>query len=159
MQMAVLSGTKPKTRLLCLGNDILTDDAFGILVGEKLQPRLGDAVDIVTSMESGFYLMDHLIGVERVIVIDTIQTGQVHPGTIWVATHDAVEPVNGGSPHYIGLFETMEVGKGLGLPVADELVIVAVEAADCTTVGGVMDPAVRRAIPRVARLVGEMIGV
>ena len=97
------------------------------------------------------------MGVPRVVVIDTVQTGRVPPGTILTVREQDVEYTPGTSAHYIGLFETLALGRKLELPVAREVVIVAVEAADCRTLGGEMDPAVRRAIPEVIARVEEIL--
>ena len=64
----------------------------------------------------------------------------------------------GGSPHFIGLFETLALGSALGLRVPAEVTIIAVEAFDCLTLGGPMHPAVAAAIPRVVELVRYLIG-
>jgi hypothetical protein len=45
----------------------------------------------------------------------------------------------------------------LGLPVAEEVVFLAVEAADCSTVGGTMHPAVRAAVSSIVRLVHNLL--
>jgi hypothetical protein len=45
----------------------------------------------------------------------------------------------------------------MGLPVPRELVIIAVEAHDCTTVGGPMHPAVEGALGRVTSLVEGLV--
>jgi hydrogenase maturation protease len=144
------------TRLLCLGNDILADDALGIRAAERLRERMPGTVDVVTCMESGIRLMDYLVGVPRVIVIDTVQTGRVPPGTVLVLREEDVAFTPGTSAHYIGLFETLALGRKLELPVAREIAIIAVEASDCQTLGGEMAPAVRDAIPVVIARVEEI---
>ncbi len=144
-------------RLLCLGNDILADDAMGIRVAERLRERVPKSVDVVSSMESGFRLLDHLIGVSRVVVIDTVQTGNAPPGTVYMLREGDVEYTPGSSAHYVGLFEILALGRGLDLPVARELVIIAVEASDCCTIGGGMTSAVESAIPEVIRLAEELV--
>jgi len=146
-----------EVRLLCLGNDILADDAFGIRVAEKLRERLPETIDVVSSMESGLRLMDYILGVPRVVVIDTVQTGSAPPGTIFTLREGDFDVAHGSSAHYIGLFETLALGRKLDLPVASDLAIIAVEAADCQTLGGEMDPAVERAIPEVVGRVEEMV--
>ena len=117
-------------RLLCLGNDILADDALGILVAETLRGRLPETVDVVSSMESGLSLLDHLVGVPRVIVIDSVQTGSAPPGTIFVLREEDISYSPGPSGHYMGLFEALALGKKLGMPVAEDVLVVAVEAGD-----------------------------
>jgi hydrogenase maturation protease len=102
--------------------------------------------------------MDHLLGARRLLVVDTIVTGRAKPGAISVFTADRVQPAApGGSPHFLGLFEVLAVGKRLGLPVPEEMVVIAVEASDCTTVGGGMHPDVQSAIPEVVELVGRIL--
>jgi hydrogenase maturation protease len=155
--MAASTESDFRARLLCLGNDILADDAMGILVAEKLRARLPKTVDVVSSMESGLRLLDHLVGVPRVVVIDTVQTGNAPPGTVYTLREGDIEYTPGSSAHYIGLFETLALGRGLDLPVARELVIIAVEASDCRTIGGGLTPEVEKAIPEVVRLAEELV--
>ena len=132
-------------RVLCLGNDVLCDDAFGLVVAGELRQRLPE-LDIVESMESGMRLLEATLGVDRVIVVDTVQTGRVAPGTIIELDADEIDSVGGSSPHYLGIFEAIELGRCLGMPVARNIEIVAVEAADCITIGGRMHPDVEGAV-------------
>lgn len=145
------------TRILCLGNDLLADDAFGGAVAAQFRSLSPTGVDVVETAAAGFALFDHLLGAARLVVIDTILTGTAAPGTLHVFREADLAAVPGGSPHYVGLFETLALGRKLGLPVPEEVVIVAVEAADCVTVGGSMHPAVAAALPDVVELVQEII--
>jgi Ni,Fe-hydrogenase maturation factor len=65
--------------------------------------------------------------------------------------------VPGVSSHSLGIFEVLAVARRLGLPVPAECVILAVEAADCTTVGGSMHPDVAAAIPVVLEWIGQFL--
>ena len=143
----------PTTRILCLGNDILADDALGFLVADSLREFAFPEIDIVSSAESGFHLLDHILDVHTLVVIDTVKTGLAPPGTIYQLRLDEMQVVIGGSPHYIGLSETFALARRLKLPVGNNVLILAVECSDCLTVGGEMSPAVRAAIPP---LLGEL---
>jgi hydrogenase maturation protease len=143
----------PTTRILCLGNDILADDALGFLVADYLRESASPEIDIVSSAESGFHLLDHILDVHTLVVIDTVKTGLAPPGTIYQLRPDEMQVVIGGSPHYIGLSETLALARRLNLPVANNVLILAVECSDCLAVGGEMSPAVRAAIPP---LLGEL---
>jgi hydrogenase maturation protease len=143
------------TRLLGLGNELLADDAFGIVAARQIEALGLPGLEVITSSESGLSLLDHLQGAGRLIVIDTIQTGRAEPGTVHVVREQDVAGVPGGSPHFIGLFETLALGRALGLPVPSEVTIIAVEAFDCLTLGGAMHPAVAAALPRVVELVRQ----
>ena len=156
--MEVSTENKCKTRVLCLGNDILADDALGIRVAEVLRRELPADVDVVDSMESGLYLIDHLLGVSRLIVVDTIRTGCSDAGTIHRFQEGELRAAGGGSPHYIGIFEAAELARCLGISKLEKLQIVAVEASDCATVGYQMNPRVKAAIPAVVRCVREILG-
>jgi hydrogenase maturation protease len=143
-------------RLLGLGNEILADDAFGIRVAKEVERRFPGQLEVVCSSASSFHLMDDVLGASRLVVVDTILTGGARPGAVSILTADQMRPV-GGSPHFLGLFEVLAVGKLLGLPVPRETLAIAVEAFDCTTVGGAMHPDVQSAIPEVVGLVGRIL--
>jgi len=134
-------------RVLCLGNELLGDDALGIRVASALRQFAPEDIEIITTPESGFYLLDYILNVDRLIVVDTVVTGAVPPGTIYVFHDNELQAAPGASPHYVGLSETLGVARKLSLPVAKEIVIMAVEAADCLTLGAEIHPAVSGAIP------------
>ena len=144
-------------RVLCLGNDLLADDAFGCLAAEHLRRRVPGAVDVVFSTDGGFSLMDHLEGVKLLVVIDVVMTGKADPGAVSVFRGEDLRSAPGGSPHYVGLFESLALGRKLGLQVPQDVVFVVVEAADCLTIGGAMHPAVRSALPVVTERVEEQL--
>jgi hydrogenase maturation protease len=135
------------TRVLCLGNDILGDDAFGPLVARAL----GNAgVQVVESCESGLHLLDHILDCSRLIVVDSVQTGRAAPGTLYVLREQDLPHSAAACPHGIGLFDALALARRLGLNAPEEVTLIAVEAADCHTVGAVMHPAVEAAVRRVA---------
>ncbi|MHC4135181.1 MAG: hydrogenase maturation protease [Planctomycetota bacterium] len=144
-------------RLLCLGNDLLADDAFGYVASEELRQRMAAEVEVVFTANTGIGLIDHLEHATLLVVIDTVVTGSADPGTVYVLEEGDISSVPGGSPHYIGLFETLALGRKLEMVVPDRLVVVAVEAADNMTLGGEMHPAVRAAVPVVVERVVELV--
>ena len=150
---APVNARAPTTRILCLGNDILADDALGFVVADRLRKLTSSGADIVSSAESGFHLLDHILDVDTLVVIDTVKTGLAPPGTIHQLLLDEIKSPSGGSPHYIGLSETLALARCLGLPVAKNIVIFAVECSDRLAVGGEMHSAVRAAVPL---LLGEL---
>ncbi|MFH1329494.1 MAG: hydrogenase maturation protease [Actinomycetota bacterium] len=167
------------TRVLCLGNDLIADDALGIVVARWLCRRLAAAgpplpagpafdpaatvrafdhpqagtVEVVETALTGMYLLEAVVGASRLIVVDTVVTGSADPGTVAMLGEDDFATASGGSPHYIGLFEALELARGLGLDVPAEVVIVAVEAGDHFTVGGEMTAPVGAAVPVVVEQV------
>ena len=142
------------TRLLGLGNEILGDDAFGILVAREVCARMSpDEVEVVTSSVSGLHLLDHILDCSRLIIVDTVQTGRAEPGTIYVLREEDLPASRADCPHGVGLFDALALARKLGLQVPDEVSILAVEAADCLTVGGTMHASVQAAISKMVDLV------
>ena len=121
-------------RILGLGNEILADDAFGIrvagLVGTILPPG---TVEVVSSSLSGFHLLDYLLDTDRLVVVDTVLTGKAAPGTLYVVREGEMASPGAGAPHGVALFDALNLARRLGLAAASEVLIVAVEAADCLT--------------------------
>jgi hydrogenase maturation protease len=146
-----------QARILCLGNDLLADDAFGGVVAGRLRRSAPAAVDIVFTANTGLSLLDYLVDVQQLVVVDTIMTGQSAPGSVRVIRDGDLPATPGSSPHYIGLFEALALARVLDLKTPEEVTIVAVEAADCTTIGGPMSPAVLDAVPIVLRLIGDTV--
>jgi len=142
-------------RILCLGNELLADDAFGFAAAEELRRRFPQ-MDVVFTTDSGFHLIDYLDEIELLVVVDSIQTGNVPPGTLYVLRSSDIKSSFGPSPHYVGLFETLQLAKELQLNVPKEVVALAVEAADCLTLGGRMHDAVKSAVLLTAELVAEI---
>ena len=144
-------------RVLCLGNELLADDSLGSIVAERIRQFAPAGVEVLSTPEAGFHLLDYVLNVNRLIVVDTVLTGTAPPGTIYALHEHELKAVPGGSPHYVGLYETLALARTFGLPVAEEVIFLAVEAADCSTLGGEIDPAVRAAIPSVVEIVRGMM--
>ena len=144
-------------RVLCLGNDLLADDSLGSVVAERIKEFAPPEVEAVSTSETGFHLLDYVLNASCLIVIDTVVTGAAAPGTIYVLKESDFRTAPGSSPHYIGLQETLALGRALDLLVPETVVVLAVEAADCSTLGGEMHPAVRAAIPLLLDKVREII--
>ena len=146
-----------RIRVLCLGNDLLGDDALGSVVAEHLRKFALEGVEVVSTTDTGFYLFDYVSNTSCLIVIDTVVTGAGAPGTIYVLEESDFRTAPGGSPHYIGLQETLALVRALDFQVPETVVALAVEAADCSTLGGAMHPAVCAAIPVLLDKVRETI--
>jgi len=146
-----------RTRVLCLGNELLADDSLGSLVAERILEFAPEDVEVISTPESGFHLLDYVLGIRRLVVVDTVMTGASPLGTIYEFHDDELKTVPGGSPHYVGLCETLALARQLRLPVAEEVVFLAVEAADCSTIGGSMHSAVQAALPQLVDVVRDLL--
>jgi hydrogenase maturation protease len=131
--------------VLCLGNELLGDDGVGPAVADEL--RRAGVADVVTRSRSGTQLLDDLDGVDRLIVIDAVQSGLAQPGTVWHWEEGDLLAAPSAAPHGLGLLETLDLARVMGLAAPREVKVIAVEAGDCQTMGAPMSPAVRAAIP------------
>jgi len=148
---------EPIIRVLGLGNDLLADDGFGVVAARELEGRLPRQVEVVCSPAAGLSLFDALVGASRLLVLDTWQSGAGPPGTIYRADEGTLPSATGPSPHYLGLLDALALGRRLRMPMPADVAIVAVEPADCLTVGGPMSSAVARAVPTAVSLGCEIV--
>jgi hydrogenase maturation protease len=147
--------------VLALGNEQLKDDGLGLYAGRALDAHYRGRVDVVEAPESSLGLLDHLVPYRRVLVLDAIQQGE-EPGTIKEFGIASLAPVPSPSPHYIGLPMAMEIARRMGLPIPDELVILAMEVEDPFLIEEGLTEKVARALPayvdRGRRVVDRWLG-
>jgi hydrogenase maturation protease len=159
-----MNSASNKILVLGLGNDILTDDAIGLNVVRQLRESLADddRIDVRETMEMGLALLDFIVGYRAVLIVDSIQTGQSPAGTIHEVDAAGLKQLTGRTPHFLGVGETLALGRQLGLAMPEEVRILAVEVEDPFTLGTEMTPALQCAIPavlvRVHQIVSELAG-
>ncbi|MGB5107034.1 MAG: hydrogenase maturation protease [Candidatus Zixiibacteriota bacterium] len=135
--------------ILCLGNEALSDDAFGPTIARRLEMRLCpcDRVEVVFAPVAGFALLDLMQKRERVLVIDSIQTGSVPAGTLHFFPMGRMTPSrNLTTSHQMSLPTAMELGRRMGYAMPEEIDVLAVEVADVTTLSEAMTRQVEAAI-------------
>ena len=137
--------------LLGLGNDILTDDAVGLHVVRQLQSALAGhpAIDVRETTEMGLALLDFITGYATVVIVDAIQTGRAAPGFLHELDAGALQQLTGRTPHFVGVSETLALGRQLGLAMPAQVKIFAVEVEDPFTLGTAMTPALQAALPGI----------
>lgn len=139
-----------KTLILGLGNDLLGDDAVGIVAARRLREIAGGRVDVIECNLAGMALLDVLVGYDRVIILDAFHSGNNPPGAVIEMVIDDLRPIPGMSPHYAGLPEVMAIGKRLGLDVTDEILMLAVEIPEYLTIGGTLSKPVASSVEELA---------
>lgn len=139
--------------ILCLGNEILADDAFGHHVANELQActDLPGSVDVTFAPVAGFHLLDLLVGRERVLIVDTLSCDE-YPGRMHSFPMGSDAPsFNLTTSHQASLPTVLTLGKNLGMRFPNQIEVVAVEAHDLFTIGAPLSPAVAAAVPKVVR--------
>ena len=159
----ILSGVRPpnagKLLLLGLGNDILTDDAVGLHVVRQLQSRLvgQPAIDVRETTEMGLALLDYIVGYSAVVIVDSIQTGREAPGFVHELDTAALSQLTGRTPHFLGVSETLALGRQLGLAMPERVKIFAIEVEDPFTLGTALGPALEAALPRIVERIAAAL--
>ena len=150
-----------KTLVLGIGNPILSDDGVGIRVAHEVVKKLDDPqITVAETSAAGLSLLDSIVGYDKVIIIDAIQTEEGKAGQIYrMEPEDFSFAKHISSPHQVNLVTALELGKVLGLTMPHEISIFAVEAKDIASFSEVCTPEVESAIPEVVRIVlEELVG-
>jgi hydrogenase maturation protease len=144
-----------KTIILGLGNPVRADDSVGLCVAQILARRLNaPEITVTEASGSGLDILDQLVGYERAIIIDAIQTnggqpGQIYrlePGSFAATRHSA-------NPHSVDFATALELGERLGLALPGEMVIFGIEVAEVNSFNEECTPKVAAAIPVCVEMV------
>lgn len=144
-----MNDARPRILVLGLGNDILGDDAVGLLAARRLRVLLPETVDVVESPGAGLDLLDLLEGYDRAVLIDAIMTGKHPPGTILEFSAEDFKKDDAPSPHYAGLPTVIQLSESLGIRFPNIFQIVAVEVENPYEVLEGLSEPVEAALPAV----------
>ncbi len=143
-----------KTLILGLGNTILSDDRVGIRIAQEIKKKCKN-IDILEASAAGFRVIDEMIGYEKLILIDSIQTGEAKPGTLHKFSLDDFKTRHHSQPHDISLFEAFDIIKKHGDELPTIIEIYAVEVLDTETLSEKCTPEVEDAVSRITRRIIE----
>jgi len=148
----------PQVLVLGLGNDILTDDAVGLHVVHAVRTLLVDEPNIAVeaTTEMGLALLDAIADREALVLVDAVQTGRAPAGHIHEFSSADLSGVLTTAPHFLGVGETLALGRSLGLAMPREVRILAIEVADALTLGEDLTPAVAAVVKEAAERVVEL---
>jgi hydrogenase maturation protease len=164
-----------KTIIVGLGNPILGDDGVGwkvveeiqkqiphILLGRpspdgmKPQPGRGDGgVDIECLSLGGIGLMEHLIGYERAIIIDSFIADEEEIGSILVRNLNDLPNYSAfhiTSAHDTSLQNALELGKRMGAQLPGEVIVIGIAIQRISEFGEKLSPAIAEAAPQAAHI-------
>jgi hydrogenase maturation protease len=124
-----------KTLVLGMGNTILTDDGAGIIVARRLKKQKPE-LEVIETSEAGLALLDFIVGYDRLIIVDSIKTGQAKPGELYKMEMGALKPTaHLTSLHGVDMATAFELGQKLGYHMPRRVSIYAVEVKDNTSFG------------------------
>jgi hydrogenase maturation protease len=153
-----------KTIVIGLGNPLLGDDGVGWKVAEEVKRQLGEnsAAAVECYSLSGLSLMEQLIGYDRVILIDSLNTGQHEQGEVVTFTLDTLEDLTYGhsaSAHDASLKTALGVGRSMGerLPADKDIYVIAIEARHVYDFSEELTPAIGVSVPMAASKVLDLL--
>lgn len=157
-----------KTLIVGLGNPILGDDGVGWRVAHAVAAHLADAkspAEVDWLSLGGLSLMERLIGYERAIIVDSIQTEGGMAGQVYTFPLESLPEQPGGHTtaiHDASLQTALALGRQMGAALPETILVVAIEAERVFDFSEALSPAVAAAIPRateaVLRLLAEEEG-
>jgi hydrogenase maturation protease len=146
---------KMKTLILGLGNPILTDDAVGIRIAQELRQEIPN-LEVIEASEAGIALLDHMIGYDRLVIIDSIRTENGKAGDLYKLELEDLKPATAlSSSHGIDIATAFKLGRELGYKMPMHISIYAVEIRDNTTFGEKCTHEVEARIPFIVRQIVE----
>ncbi len=150
-----------KTVLIGLGNPILSDDGVGWRVVQEVEKRLDGNrppdLEIDCLSLGGISLMERLVGADRAILVDAIQTRDSIPGSVYRLSPDGLPTFNANAVHDATFQAALEMGRRLGAILPEEIVIFAVEAVELWEFSEILTPAVEASVLTAAQVVLEEI--
>ena len=114
--------------VLGLGNDILGDDAVGLLIARELKKQIeNSSIDVTETALAGFELLDMLQGYDKALILDAVVTKKHPPGTVLELSAEQFKHATAVSPHYGGLPEVLKLAEKLQIKFPTDIRILAVE--------------------------------
>lgn len=142
-----MNSAQPSNLVVALGNDLLGDDAIGLLAARELRKGTCRGLEIVESAGSGVDLLEFLENRDHVLILDAAVTGRNVPGTILEFTTQDFETAVAPSPHYSSLADAVKVAHFLGIPIAPEIRVLALEVENPYRLGAGLTLATAEALP------------
>lgn len=147
-----------------LGSPIMSDDAVGLKIAEHIGNLGISGIETRQEAIGGLDILPVIRGFRFAVIVDSVLTGNVAPGTVMIFDPEDFEhTVASSSAHDINLATAMSIGRHMEPDMMPESVkYVAVEACDIQTVSESMTPDVEAAIPNavsaVLHLISEFCG-
>jgi hydrogenase maturation protease len=147
--------------LIGLGNPSLGDDGIGWRILDALEGRLDPQVRAHWDFErlslGGLSLMEHLIGYDRAILIDSIAEPGSLPGKVRRLTLTCLPGTHANAAHDASFKDAMLLGEKLGVELPQEIIIFAIQIERKLEFSSQLSPEVALSIePAVETILNEL---
>lgn len=121
-----------------------------------------ESVSVECFSLAGISLMEHIIGYQRVILIDSLNTGKYAQGEVVTFSLDSLEDLLHGhsaSAHDLSLKGALNLGRSMGadLPRDEDIQVVAIEAAHVYDFTEELTPEIAAAVPKAVEIIMKML--
>ena len=141
--------------VVCIGNELVADDAAGFEVYRRLSPFPGRLEYLAVG---GIDLISLLEGESDLVVVDAVQLGAA-PGTVHVIPWEELPSGAAGiSSHGVGLREAIEIGRVL-VPeqIPERVTLVGIEGCCFNRTREFMTPEVAQSVDLAVSKVRELV--
>jgi len=151
-----------KTLVIGLGNPILGDDGVGWAVVESLQSTVHcpPFTVIETASLGGLSLMERMLGYDRVVLVDSMETGQGPVGSVQTFPLASLpDPMSGhsASAHDTSLMTALRTAQQIGADIPNRVDVVAIEAQNVYDFSEELSPPVAAAVPVAVEYVMKLL--
>jgi hydrogenase maturation protease len=151
-----------KTLIIGLGNPILGEDGVGWKVAKQLNNIIDpdSSVDIDCASCGGLSLMERMLGYQRVIVIDSMETGRSPEGCVKVFPLIALENPYAGhsaSADDASLMTALQAAESIGAEVPARVDVVTIETKNAYGFPDNLSPEIEKAVPLAAKEVLKLL--
>lgn len=151
-----------KIIVIGLGNPILGDDGVGWRVVAELEKQLPPPRDFDLECLSlgGLSLMEHLIGYECAILIDSFVSAEEDAGSIFIRRLSDLRNYSAyhiASVHDTSLQKALELGRSLGAQLPEDVMVVGIATQRISDFSDELSPPVLNAVPQAAHIVLNML--
>lgn len=133
---------KSKILIIGMGSTLLGDSAIGPRLVEDLKGDLDTSgYDFKTAHQGGWELLELIEGYDSAVIIDGIKSEDHDCGHVHIMTEDTfIETRNLSSVHDLDFRATLHFARELGIPIPDDLKIIAIEIVNDLVVSDQLSP-------------------
>jgi len=153
-----------KLLIIGLGNPILGDDGVGWAIAQQVAKNHAgnQSIEVDCLSLGGLSLMERMTGYKRVILIDSIHTGQHPIGSVNSFPLSDMPDLSAGhttAAHDTSLKTALNVGRSMNIPLPDDdnVQVVAIEAENVYDFSDELSPPVAAAIPQAVETVMKLL--
>ena len=140
-----------KVLILGMGNSILSDDAIGLIIAEKVfkffkhESRIKNYECFLELAETGgMMLFDIIKGHDKLVIIDSVKTGKFAPGeVVEISAERGIGSHRLLSSHDVSIFECLEMGRELKHKMPESVRIFGIEIINNEEFGEKLSPEIR----------------